>query len=286
MVGTANLQSLFPTLSASFPQRTPVDWTNNETQLSAANLNTLTTNIVYNRTTLGSVISSVNSALTTISSRNAGWRALDSSGSYALGEIFNDYEKNKATAPFSHSEGEGTIAYETAQHVQGKWNESPSYDGSGRLTNPYAHIIGGGSSDSNRFNIHTVDWDGNAWYKGDVQANIKRDGADYVASFTDAYAEFDAKTDALNRRCDAIIGAEDTSTAGDDSLWGMKRYVDERDTEIKALLSNIINATVPDFERRLVALEKISHEVLSGTGTPDNNKGNDGDVYIKLVREE
>ena len=174
MVGKANLQSLFPTLSANFPQRTPVDWTNNETQLSAANLNTLTTNIVYNRTTLGSVISSVNTALTTISNRNAGWRTLDGSGGYSLGEVFNDYTNNKASAPFSHSEGEGTIAYENAQHTQGRWNEGPMYDSNGKLTNQYAHIIGGGKSDTERCNIHTVDWSGNAWYKGDVQATIKR----------------------------------------------------------------------------------------------------------------
>lgn len=32
----------------------------------------------------------------------------------------------------------------------------------------YAHIIGNGTSDTKRSNAHTVDWEGNAWYAGDV----------------------------------------------------------------------------------------------------------------------
>lgn len=32
----------------------------------------------------------------------------------------------------------------------------------------YAHIVGGGTDANNRKNIHTVDWDGNAEYAGDV----------------------------------------------------------------------------------------------------------------------
>lgn len=32
----------------------------------------------------------------------------------------------------------------------------------------YAHIIGNGTSRSARSNAHTLDWDGNAWYQGDV----------------------------------------------------------------------------------------------------------------------
>lgn len=32
----------------------------------------------------------------------------------------------------------------------------------------YAHIVGNGTSDTARSNAHTLDWDGNAWYSGDV----------------------------------------------------------------------------------------------------------------------
>ena len=61
----------------------------------------------------------------------------------------------------SHSEGNGTIAAAKAQHAQGKYNVE---DAAGT----YAHIVGNGSSTSNRKNAHTLDWNGNAWFQGDV----------------------------------------------------------------------------------------------------------------------
>ena len=61
----------------------------------------------------------------------------------------------------SHAEGGGTIASGKYQHVQGKYNVE---DADGK----YAHIVGGGTDANNRKNIHTVDWDGNAEYAGDV----------------------------------------------------------------------------------------------------------------------
>lgn len=57
----------------------------------------------------------------------------------------------------SHSEGRGTKASSEYQHVQGKWNEEDT-------ENKYAHIVGSGTSDTDRKNIHTVDWDGNGWF--------------------------------------------------------------------------------------------------------------------------
>ena len=32
----------------------------------------------------------------------------------------------------------------------------------------FAHIVGNGTSDTNRSNAHTLDWNGNAWYQGEV----------------------------------------------------------------------------------------------------------------------
>ena len=64
----------------------------------------------------------------------------------------------------SHAEGFGTVASAKYQHVQGKYNVE---DTEGR----YAHIVGGGS-DAERRNIHTLDWEGNAEYDGDVIATV------------------------------------------------------------------------------------------------------------------
>lgn len=64
----------------------------------------------------------------------------------------------------SHAEGFGTVASAKYQHVQGRYNVE---DTEGR----YAHIVGGGS-DAERRNIHTLDWEGNAEYAGDVIATV------------------------------------------------------------------------------------------------------------------
>lgn len=69
----------------------------------------------------------------------------------------------KATAQFSHAEGRYTIASGTAQHVQGKNNIEDT-------ENKYAHIVGNGITSAKRSNAHTLDWDGNAWYAGSVEA--------------------------------------------------------------------------------------------------------------------
>lgn len=60
----------------------------------------------------------------------------------------------------SHSEGNSTIASGQAQHVQGKYNVEDTED-------KYAHIVGGGTY-KERKNIHTLDWDGNAEFAGNV----------------------------------------------------------------------------------------------------------------------
>lgn len=63
-----------------------------------------------------------------------------------------------ASGDLAHAEGRSTIAIGTAQHVQGKFN----------IENDYcAHIVGNGSF-SGSSNAHTLDWDGNAWFAGDV----------------------------------------------------------------------------------------------------------------------
>ena len=69
----------------------------------------------------------------------------------------------RAQSPYSHTEGEGTVAYYNrhslrAVHVEGRWNE---LDPNGE----YAHIIGDGTSNTNRSNLHTVSGSGVAWYK-------------------------------------------------------------------------------------------------------------------------
>lgn len=66
-----------------------------------------------------------------------------------------------------HAEGSHTTANGMYQHVQGKYNIPD-----GIL---YAHIVGNGTGYDERSNAHTLDWDGNAWYAG----NLKLGGTSY-----------------------------------------------------------------------------------------------------------
>ena len=65
---------------------------------------------------------------------------------------------------YSHVEGNGTIAHGNSQHVQGKYNVEDTED-------KYAHIVGGGTH-KERKNIHTLDWDGNAEFAGNVLGHV------------------------------------------------------------------------------------------------------------------
>ena len=65
-----------------------------------------------------------------------------------------------ASGTDSHAEGAKTIANGNYQHVQGKFNIEDN-------ENKYAHIVGNGDSTA-RSNGHTLDWNGNAWFKGNV----------------------------------------------------------------------------------------------------------------------
>ena len=88
-----------------------------------------------------------------------------------------------ASGQVSHAEGNYTIASSDYQHAQGKYNIDDTDD-------VYAHIVGNGSSNSNRSNAHTLDWSGNAWFAGDVYVGSasgknKDDGSVKLATMND-----------------------------------------------------------------------------------------------------
>ena len=93
----------------------------------------------------------------------------------------------------SHAEGYHTIAASNYQHVQGRNNIEDS-------ENKYVHIIGNGALNLNRSNAHTVDWEGNAWYAGDV----------YVGSTSGTNKDEGSKKlateDQVNNKVDKISG--------------------------------------------------------------------------------
>lgn len=81
---------------------------------------------------------------------------------------FSHAEGNNTTASGynSHVEGVCTIANGLSQHVQGEYNimeEGVQPHQRGR----YAHIVGNGNAQK-RSNAHTLAWNGDAWYQGNV----------------------------------------------------------------------------------------------------------------------
>ena len=73
-------------------------------------------------------------------------------------------EGNSTTASgtSSHAEGYNTKASSDYQHVQGRYNVED-------VRGKYSHIVGNGTDDKKRSNAHTLDWQGNAWYSGEVK---------------------------------------------------------------------------------------------------------------------
>lgn len=83
-------------------------------------------------------------------------------GYYAIASGNNSHAEGigtTASGQMSHAEGRGTFSNTEAQHVQGKYNI---------IDTTSAHIVGNGSDNYNRSNAHTIDWQGNAWFAGDV----------------------------------------------------------------------------------------------------------------------
>lgn len=73
----------------------------------------------------------------------------------------------EANGDASVAEGLSTIANGDRQHVFGI-NNAPDEKTIEYPNGKFALIVGNGTSPTNRSNIHTLDWEGNAWYKGDV----------------------------------------------------------------------------------------------------------------------
>ena len=97
------------------------------------------------------------------------------SGDYSHAEGNGAY----AIGTASHAEGSGTIARGYYQHVQGQLNIEDT-------ENKYAHIVGNGTDSSDRSNAHTLDWDGNGWYQGDLYVGgTNQDDANKVLSTAD-----------------------------------------------------------------------------------------------------
>lgn len=105
------------------------------------------------------------------------WSHAEGEGTISAGDASHaENLRTTASGEAAHAEGIDTVASGEAQHVQGRCNIEDS-DAEGNPLNTYAHIIGNGDI-NNRSNAHTVDWDGNAWYAGDVYVGGESQGVE------------------------------------------------------------------------------------------------------------
>ena len=102
-----------------------------------------------------------------------------------------------ALGTHTHSEGAGTIATVSAQHTQGRYNIEDT-------NGTYAHIVGNGTSNNNRSNAHTLDWNGNGWYAGKLTI-----GAAPIADMDVATKKY--VDDALSNVSGDLSGLTDTT---------------------------------------------------------------------------
>ena len=133
-----------------------------------------------------------------------------------------------AVAPETHAEGYNTIAASRCQHTQGQNNIIDTSE-------KYVHIVGNGIDPTNRSNAHTLDWDGNAWFAGDVivggtsqddenaikLTDISNTTADLqsqitaeIASRQSADTNLQSQINAKATREVAIVGSDDENSAG------------------------------------------------------------------------
>lgn len=123
------------------------------------------------------------------------------------------------SADVAHGEGLGTIAASNVQHVQGAFNIEDSEQ-------KYLHIVGNGEEVmetiysgglaigqkpvQKRSNAHTIDWDGNAWFAGEIKiGGINQE-------------DTEAKTIATQESATVTM---ETGTLGSDETSIAKRYI-------------------------------------------------------------
>lgn len=127
--------------------------------------------------------------------------------------------RSKATGEGAHAQGWYTIAAKPWQFTLGKFNvEDDSQDYNGK----YAVILGNGANDLSRSNAATIDWDGNAWFDGEVSADevSATDSNDVVHNLTE-------KTRAWYARCytTAATAAKTVTLSGFNLQAGVIVYI-------------------------------------------------------------
>ena len=132
----------------------------------------------------------------------------------------------EALGTYSHAEGFHTVAVGNQQHVQGRYNildDSSLNGGRGQ----FAHIVGNGTNEENRSNAHTVDWQGNAWFAGEITVGPNKEkltggvgkatseGGEIFNDYENNYATNNSHAEGIDTEAHYISHAEGQNTFAD-----------------------------------------------------------------------
>lgn len=165
-----------------------------------------------------------------------------------------------ASGQRSHSEGCFTEAASQYQHAQGKYNVVDS-------KGVYAHIVGNGIGKNNRHNAHTLDWQGNAWFAGEVQGT----NLPYTVS-----SKVLATVPASDIKIDESITVSNVSINGDRRYYieflGSKKLcsLSISETNGNSIMCSIGNYSIQAFNDSpnvIINIEKINTDTTATTFT-------------------
>lgn len=167
-----------------------------------------------------------------------------------------------ASGEGSHAEGYYAIASGSNSHVQGKYNIEDT-------ENKYAHIVGNGTNEgTERSNAHTLDWQGNAWFAGDV----------YTGSTSGTNKDLGSKKLATEEYVtDSIGNIQETINIQKDSS-----ITDAGVGKLDIASANIFTATTePHFYKVGVADTTLYNGILYNGTVPFKNVTDDSLVRIQ-----
>lgn len=139
-----------------------------------------------------------------------------------------------------HAEGAGTYSCGLGQHVEGVYNVHDTVDAETNKAT-YAHILGNGTVDFSAgsytmSNAHTIDWDGNAWFAGDVYvgstSGTNKDGGSKKLITASVTEVLDMNS---NRIANLAAPTNDTDAATKAYVDALKTLIDKLTERVSAL---------------------------------------------------
>ena len=186
-----------------------------------------------------------------------------------------------ASGDYSHAEGAGTIVSGNYSHAQGRYNIKDT-------SNIYADIIGNGTNYTARSNAATVDWEGNAWFAGDVYTGStsgtnKDDGSkklateEYVNSSIAANSVLytaQSLTEEQKEQARKNIGAQDENNGLTPvTVTYINPFYNTTDTSTTYLLQGTLKVFDDNSPTDVKKAFAIVMNVLGGHATPTGTAG-------------